>query len=114
MLEARARELEQQAKSLERAARQARRLARDVEIQAVAAQIKEIAHANDFDLLQGALLLAKLEEKDLDVQFYTELVDRMADDVRKELEDASDETTRLAAMNKYLFSESGYHGSRFE
>jgi len=77
-------------------------------------------------LLHGALLIAKLDEHDIDVDGYLDQVRRMAAEIREGLAEQAhvdeahadqtkaDEATRLAALDHYLFKQNGFHGSRFE
>src|SRR5439155_17950941 len=43
---------------------------------------------------------------------YRGELDRMAREISRELVPEADEPARLAALNKYLFDEHGFHGSR--
>lgn len=66
----------------------------------------------DVDLLRAALLIARLDNEEIDVEAYLEEVARMADEIRGRLKKGADEQDKIAALNKYLFEESGFHGSR--
>lgn len=109
MIQDRLRQLEEQAARL-------RRLADDVHTQAVAGQLGALVRENagEFDLLRGALLIARLDEPDLETDGYIAQVDRMGTEIQQQLPAGADEPTRLAALNRYLFQENGFHGSRFE
>jgi len=64
------------------------------------------------DLIHAALLLAKLDNEELNVQGYRDDVERMAKKVAAELpKDANDEA-KLKALNTFLFEKRGFHGSR--
>ncbi len=65
-------------------------------------------------LLRAALLIARMDNPDVDVETYIERVQQMADEIRKSLPPDADEATRLTAMDRHLFEELGIHGSRFE
>ena len=107
--------LERRAGLLERQAKDMRRLAGDVHVRGVAKALNKLAtKAGEFDLLRGALLLAKMDERDLDVEAYVNQLDKMAQEIKSGLPRDSDERTRLVALNAYLFQQNGYHGSRFE
>ena len=115
VLQERARALSQQAAGLEQQASQLRRLASDVHVYDIARQLSALVEDPDeVDLLRGTLLIAKLEEREVDVQAYVDSVERMAKEIRDDLPKDASESARLAALNHYLFSESGYHGSRFD
>jgi regulator of sirC expression with transglutaminase-like and TPR domain len=66
----------------------------------------------DVDLLRASLLIARLDNEEIDVAAYVSAVDRMADEIRGRLKKGADERATLAALNKYLYQESGFHGSR--
>ena len=69
---------------------------------------------NGVSLLRGALLIARMDNPDVDVEAYIDRVEQWANEIQESLPKDADETTRLAAMDRYLFEELGVHGSRFE
>ena len=69
---------------------------------------------NNASLLKAALLIARMDNPDVDVETYIDRVQQMADEIRDALPKDADEATRLAAMDRHLFEELGIHGSRFE
>ena len=107
LLRRRAAALQQEAKLLGDAAAA-------VERQAVVGELSQLLKQPDrkIDLLRGALLIAKLDNSEVDVDAYREQVDRMAREIRERLPSQADDDAKLAALNKYLFDENGYHGSR--
>jgi serine protease Do len=106
---------ERRADLLEQRAKDMRRLAIDVHVRGVATELNRLAtKAGEFDLLRGALLLAKMDERDLDVEAYVNQLDKMTGEIKSALPHDPDERTRLVALNAYLFQQNGYHGSRFE
>ena len=66
----------------------------------------------DIDLFHAALLIAKLDNADLDVAASRHELDRLAADIRKQLPEAADGEATLAVLNRVLFDELGFHGSR--
>lgn len=66
----------------------------------------------EVDLLRAALLVARLDNEEVDVDAYLDEAARMADEIRGRLKPKADELERLAELNKYLFAENGFHGSR--
>lgn len=106
--------LRDRARQLEREATQLRELAGAVQQQKVLADLRKLADGSDdtIDLLTGALLIAKLDQEDLDVAVYRKEVERMAREAAASAGKDANESTRLAALNKYLFAERGFHGSR--
>jgi regulator of sirC expression with transglutaminase-like and TPR domain len=107
VLHAQIRELEQRAAEL-------KKLAADVHTSAVAAELGRLAgpEAESIDLLRAALTIARLDEEDLDVEAYVKHVERMASEVKAKLGSEATEGQKLAALNDFLFQDSGFHGSR--
>lgn len=110
-----AQQILRQARVLEERATQLKQLAADVQR---VATLKELEAALQKDsenqLLDCALLIAKLDQPDLDVDSYSAKVEAMADEVRELLpNNPADQETR-DALHRYLFEENGYHGSRSE
>jgi regulator of sirC expression with transglutaminase-like and TPR domain len=108
--------LRQRALELEGRAAQLRKLAQAVHHQKSLADLaKAVAPPEkDLDLLLAALVIARLDNEDLDVRPYQKEVDRMAREVAESLPKDATETAKLKALNKFLFKERGFHGSRFE
>ena len=65
-------------------------------------------------LAEAALTLARLDNPDLDPAPYLEEIDRMAADLRDSLTDAerADPRAALARLNRWMFEENGFRGSR--
>ena len=117
--------LEGKAKQLEQQAGQLRKLAVAVHQTRTRGELSKVTQVEkdaDIDLLRAALLIARIDNEEVDVEAYLSEVDRMAREIRDNLpaeakdekEPAKAEAARLAALNKYLFDEQGYHGSRGE
>lgn len=70
--------------------------------------------AGKASLLHAALLIARMDNPDVDVETYVDRVRQWEDEIRGTLAEGADETARLAAIDRYLFEELGVHGSRFE
>ncbi len=66
------------------------------------------------DLLRSALLLAKIDNPDIDVDAYVKRVDVMAEDVKAMLKPDANEKDRISKLDEYLFQDLGLRGSRFE
>jgi serine protease Do len=101
---------------LELQAMQLRLLAREVHHRGT---LKELTRTvagkeDDIDLLRAALLVARLDNEELDVEHYRKEVERLAREVGAGLPKDADETAKLAALNKALFQERGFHGSRHD
>jgi len=106
--------LDEQARALETKAKALRSLGEDIHTASICAELAKTVSAADqqIDLMRGALLIAKLDNPDLDVETYVEIVDGMAATIRAELKPDATEAERFIALNDYLFYKSGYHGSR--
>ena len=103
----RARQLEQQAGKL-------RELAAAVHQKQVIGELSKALQGKEdaIDLLHAALLVAKLDNEELDVDAYRQEVERMAKKLAAGLPKNADHKAKLAALNQFLFSERGFHGSR--
>jgi len=111
---------------MEKQVKRLRQLAVEVHEAAVRRQLTELLAAdnneaavasektNDVSLLRAALLIARMDNPDVDVEAYMDRIDQWANEIRESIAEDADETTRLAALDRYLFEELGVHGSRFE
>jgi regulator of sirC expression with transglutaminase-like and TPR domain len=106
--------LEAEAKRLETQARKIRELAGDVHRARTQAELKQVIDKPDgeIDLLRAALLIAKLDNRDVDVDAYVQDAAKLARRISASLPENADDAARLAALNRVLFEEQGYHGSR--
>ncbi len=106
--------LREQAKKLEQQAVQLRKLAGEVHLQSTVAEVAKVLMGEEktIDLLQAALLVAKLDNDELDPALYQAEVERMARDIKDACAADATEQDKLAALNKSLFEDLGYHGSR--
>lgn len=106
----------QEAASLEKRAASLRRLAAEAAGTATATQLGRLTSREEaaIPLAEAALLLAQLDNPGLDPAPWLAEIDRMAADLKASLTDpdkATPEAT-LAALNRWLFEENGFHGSR--
>jgi regulator of sirC expression with transglutaminase-like and TPR domain len=108
-LRARAQELERQAAKLRSLADQVHQ--RRVQAELTALFTKPEA---EIDLLRAALLVARLDNEDVDVATYVREVERMAREVAATFPKDPDDQAKVRALNKYLFEERGFHGSRMQ
>lgn len=109
LLRDRARDLEEQAARL-------RRLAVTLHHERCLAELAGLLKTpdKDADLLRAALLVARLDNEELDVDAYVGEVVRMATQIAGKLAKDASPTDKLAALNQFLFKERGFHGSRAE
>ena len=103
----RAAELEQQAARLEA-------LAASVHVRRTLDELAGLVGKADtgIDLFHAALLIAKLDNPDLDVAASRQELDRLAADIRSRIPAGADDEATLAVLNRVLFDERGFHGSR--
>ncbi len=99
---------------LEKEVGQLRTLARTVHRRDIqAALLRELDQPETkTDLFHAALLLAKLDNEELDLAAYRRQLDDMAKDITTQLAAMPDDDTKLRALKKFLFEENGFHGSR--
>jgi regulator of sirC expression with transglutaminase-like and TPR domain len=106
--------LRQRARDLEEQATQLRKLAAAIHERNVLDELVRVLRVPEekIDLLHAALLIARLDNEEVDVDAYRHEIDRMADRITARLPKKADDKARLAALEKYLFEERGFHGSR--
>ncbi|MEX0712570.1 MAG: transglutaminase family protein, partial [Pirellulales bacterium] len=106
--------LRDRAQQLQRQAEQLRHLARAVHHERVLAELAKALEPDEgqIDLFHAALLIARLDNDDLDVAAYRQELARMAAELTERIPAEADEAARLAALNEYLFETCGFHGSR--
>jgi len=106
--------LRERARLLEQQAAQLRVLARDVHNRRTLNDLKKAlaGKEDDLDLLYAALLIARLDNEELDVEHYRKEAERLAREIGAAIPKGADEPAKLAALNKALFEERGFHGSR--
>jgi regulator of sirC expression with transglutaminase-like and TPR domain len=108
--------LRERARSLSRQAERLEQLAADLHQKQVRDDLAQLLNKkeDEIDLLRAALLISSIDNADLDVDAYLRQVDRMADELKNTFAKDADEAAKLATLNKYLFDELGFHGSRTE
>jgi regulator of sirC expression with transglutaminase-like and TPR domain len=106
--------LRDRARQLEEQAEQLRTLAQTVHHERTLAELGRLSAAGDaqLDVMRGALLIAKLDNEELDVDAYLAEVDRLGRQVAGALPKDAGADKRIEALNRFLFQERGYHGSR--
>ena len=106
--------LRNRARQLDRQAAKARQVAAAVHERRVLDELgqeltKEEVH---IDLLHCALLIARLDNEELEVAAYRSQFDRMSDELKSRLPAETDEAAKLVALDDFLFTHNGFHGSR--
>ena len=109
------RELIRQAQSLEQQAQQLRLLAGDVRRANVIARLADLSDLDASQrLLTGTLLIANLDNPEIDIEAYSNRIDEMANEILDTLPADPSLLDRREALHHYLFEENGFHGSRSE
>lgn len=67
---------------------------------------------HEIDLFHAGLLIALLNDPDLNVEAYRKELDSMAEEIRSSLKENANATEKLASLSDYLFQQLGFHGSR--
>ncbi|NQV26904.1 MAG: trypsin-like peptidase domain-containing protein [Rhodopirellula sp.] len=106
--------LRREAKLLEQRAQRMRELAVAVHARRTQQELAdELAKkTEDFDLLRAALLLSRIDNEEVEVNVYLEEVDQLVADIRTEIAKDASEQDRLATLDRFLFEQLGFHGSR--
>ncbi len=107
--------LRELAQRLERQSAQLKKMALAVHHQRVLdqlARLLEVKHDREIDLFHAALLIARLDQDELDVDAYRDDFQRMADELKSQLPKQAGEPDKLNSLNEFLFKANGFHGSR--
>jgi serine protease Do len=106
--------LEEQAIRLEQQAERVRKLAGNLHLKRTLVEFEKLLKPGNepFDLLRAGLLIARLDNPELEIEAYIKEVERHARRAQADLPKDADEAARLTALNHYLFDELGFHGSR--
>ncbi len=108
--------LEAEAKRLEKQAERLRQLARQVHETRVRRELVKLVKKgkDDVDLLKASLYIAWLDNEEVNVPAYLEQARQMVGDIRENMAGKKEPTDeqKLAALDKYLFEQMGFHGSR--
>ena len=108
--------LRDRARTLEKQAARLRELAGQVHHSRALQEIQKALNRPDekIDLLHAALLIAWLDNDEVDVAAYRQQFDRMANTLKATLpKDATPQATSNA-LDKFFFKEQGFHGSRID
>ncbi len=107
VLRDKARELEQQAARLREIAVHVHEWRVYDELNRLLAEPEE-----KIDLIKAALLVAKLDNEEVDVDAYRDEFERMARKLTAGVPKKTDDKAKLAALNAFFFEQHGFHGSR--
>ncbi len=102
------------ATTLERETTRLRQLASDLRNRRVLTDLATLMadKPDSLDPFQGALLIARLDNPELDTSAVERDLERLADAIRKTIPDGADDALVLSSLDQMLFAELGFHGSR--
>jgi serine protease Do len=105
-----------EAQRLEQKSRRLKNLARELHQTKVRSElVAELAVSDRSpDLLLCALLIARIDNPDVDPPIYIARLDQLADEIRSKLPADASPAARLAELDRLLFQELGVRGSRQE
>ena len=66
------------------------------------------------DLIQACLWIARLDDPDHEVNGYLEYFDTFATRLKKKVKDSDPVAQKIKTLNRFLFVENGFHGSRHD
>jgi len=104
----------ERAKKLETEAERLRQLADEVRERIIIKELVDTLQHEDessVDLLRAALLLARLDNEDFDLQTYLDRVERIAGNVAEAFPENATGENKLQVLVEHLFKQLGYHGS---
>jgi serine protease Do len=106
--------LRQRAKKLEQQAQQLRKLADLVHQKRVRAELVKLLQGKEeeIDLFRAALLIAWIDNDDLDISASQQQLERMARQLIESTPKDATPDARRELLNKFLFVDNGFHGSR--
>ena len=113
-----AQQLADRAKLLEKQAAELRKLQHEIRVRAVCTGLKKmVAKATDdepLDLAHAALLIAKLDDPDLDVDAYRQWLRALGDRLRKSMPDDATTQEKRKRLDEFFFVDNTFQGSHHE
>lgn len=103
-----------EAKRLEQQAKRLRDLAGDIHRSRTLAEFAKTISVPDaeINLLRAGLLIARLDNPEVDMDAYEREVDRFVRRVTAKLPENAGENEKLEALHRVMFDDEGFHGSR--
>ena len=109
--------LRDHAMELERKAKEIKRLAGEVRERLVIEELAkslQIEERGSVDLLRSALLIARLDNENFDLDSYLEKADLLAKKIEKSFTKSTTQEEKLLILVNQLFNELGFHGSTLD
>jgi len=106
--------LNERARTLEKQAAELRELAARVHQRSVQEELVKLLQEPEekADLFHAAILLARLDNPEIEVEPYLRHLADMADEIKSRLPAQSGDAAKLDTLRRFLFVENGFHGSR--
>lgn len=103
-----------QARKLEQQAQQLKRLANVVHEQRVRSELIQLMQGKEeeIDLFRAALLIAWMDNDELDIHASQQTLERMARQLSESVPKEATAEIKRQTLNKFLFEDNGFHGSR--
>ena len=109
--------LRDHAMELEKKAKEIKRLAGEVRERLVIEELAkslQIEERGSVDLLRSALLIARLDNENFNLESYLEKADLLAQKIEKSFQKSSTQEEKLLILVNQLFGEMGFHGSTLD
>ena len=108
--------IEGRAAQMERDAAELRRIAKLAHARRVEEELKLLLTAGEqeIDLVRAALVVARYDDAELNIDAYRAHIDRMASEIQAKLPANADERARLRTLKDYFYKDQGFHGSRHD
>ena len=105
--------LRDKARELEKQAEQLRKLALTVHHERCVAELAQLFKMPEekIDLARAALLVARFDNEELDIDAYRQEIDRLARLVANRFPKDAKSQAKIETLNTFLFKERGFHGS---
>lgn len=104
--------LRDEADALEQKAKRLRQMAQRIHDRNITRELVACFNEKPVNLLKASLLLARLDNEDVDVDAYCQQFERLAEDATAEVKGGKSEAEKLVLLNRFLFEQCGFHGSR--
>jgi len=104
----------ERAHKLDKEAQQMRRVASALHAQSIQSALVKVLQKPEekIDVFGAALLVAKLDNAEVDIEVYHTELTRLGEELKQQLGAEVSETDKIAALTKFLFTDQGFHGSR--
>ncbi len=99
-------------KSLEKKMAELKKLQLDIAHRSTLSKLSLLANENNIPLLEAALLIAKIDNTEIEPQIYLQEMSKMKIKLASKISSKMNVDQKLKALNDFFFLEKGFHGSR--